>query len=493
MANIDSIRAVAKAVFKPNTAWIFLFFPALFYYMGTRLYSLGLFRSSTYGEILVHELIWMAPALSLATPSSSEAVCSKFLASNKNSKHQLFYMQSHKDCSSLGYPIYLVQDFDDGSVVATTWVEDEELGRGYLLLSTSAGSGKVYRWEAGGGPIAIGRTLHLKDSGCRSNLYKKCAVDSIDNTALIENLNQHMGSGGIVIDTFRSDSSPHLIVAEYGEGRVIRLEENGARTPMIIETHTLTDGMEENNRLSRPFRLLVTPYGDLMVMDDATAHGNGFILWRLPKASDVPALPSLSVSRKAHAWNRNNSTVLPQIFFQSIAMGGLVLDSSGQGIYVTTMDRDSSSVIVVGLPLLEDLNDHESDNEGEKEKEYDDKDKVLTDDGKDTTREEEERTSRALRSRQSKLVFDYTAHAKAPGAIEVDNNGNIYLAVETGILVVSESKAFVAKIAFSADEKIVDLTLGSDKFLYIAMESKLARIRVPNYPLEVQKDLLLKA
>ena len=271
MANIDSIRAVAKAVFKPNTAWIFLFFPALFYYMGTRLYSLGLFRSSTYGEILSHELIWIAPAVSLATPSSSEAVCSKFLASNKNSKHQLFYMQSHKDCSSLGYPIYLVQDFDDGSVVATTWVEDEELGRGYLLLSTSAGSGKVYRWEAGGGPIAIGRTLHLKDSGCRSNLYQKCADDSIGNTASIENPNHHMGSGGIVIDTFRSDSSPHLFVAEYGEGRVIRLEENGARTPMIIETHTLADGIvEENNRLSRPFRLLVTPYGDLMVMDDAT-------------------------------------------------------------------------------------------------------------------------------------------------------------------------------------------------------------------------------
>jgi hypothetical protein len=497
MAVIDSIKTAAKTVFKQNTAWVFLFFPALCYYMGTRLYTLGLFRSSTYGDVLGHELVWMTPAASLANPSSSEAVCSKFLASNKNSKQNLFYMQSHKDCSSLRYPIYLVQDFDDGSVVATTWVEDEEIGRGYLLLSTSAGNGKVFRWEAGGGPIAIGRTLHLQDSGCRSNLYQKCSVDGTGNTAsTTKNPNRHTGSGGITVDTFHSDSLPFLMVAEYGEGRVVRLEENGARTPLIIETQqhtTLANGttVEGQNRLSRPFRLLVTPYGDLMVVDDATAFGKGFVLWRLPKASDVPALPSLSVSREAHAWNRNNSTGIPQVFFQSIAMGGMVLDPSGQGLYVTTMDRDSSSVIVVRLPLLEDLDDHE--NESEEEKERDNEQIDSTDDSKDAIGAEEERASRALGSRQSKLVFDYTAHARAPGAIEVDNNGNLYMAVENGILVVSKSKDFVAKIAFSADEKIVDLTLGSDKFLYIAMESKLARIRVPNYPLEVKTDLLIKA
>ena len=458
MAIPQNIKATMKTVFKPNTAWLFLFFPALFYYMGTRLYSLGLFRSSTYGEILGHELVWRTPELSSSNPSTSAAVCSKFLQANKNSKQKLFYMQSYKDCSSLRYPIYMVQGFDDGSVVSTTWMEDEELGRGYLLLSTSAGSGKVFRWEAGGGPIAIGRTLHLQDSGCRSNLYKQCNVDGITH---------HTGSGGIAVDTFRSDSLPLLLVAEYGEGRVVRLEENGARTPLILETHDLAEGaVDETNRLTRPFRLLVTPYGDLMVIDDATHNDKGFVLWRLPKASDVPALPSLSVSRKAHAWNRNNSTGLPQVFFQSTTMGGMVLDPSGQRIYVTTMDPDSSSVIVVSLPLLDDLEDLGTGN-----------------DSKDTIEEQEERT---LSSSRSKIVFDYSAYAKTPGAIEIDNNGNLYLATENGILVVSESKTFVADIAFSVGEKIVDLTLGSDRFLYIAMESKLARIRVPNYRHEVK-------
>ncbi len=477
MAIANNIKAVSKVAFKPSTAWVFLFLPALFYYMGTRLYSLGLFRSSTYGEILSNELVWMNSAVSLVNPSTSKADCSKFLASNKHKKQALFYMQSKKDCSSLRYPIYLVQDFEDGSVVSTTWMEDEELGRGYLLLSTSAGNGKVFRWEAGGGPIAIGRTLHLQDSGCRSNHYQKCSTDGKRNE----------GSGGIAVDNFRSDSLPLLLVAEYGEGRVVRLEENGARTPLIIETTALANSSEkETNRLSRPFRLLVTPYGDLMVIDDATKRDEGFVLWRLPKASEVPPLSSLAVSREAHIWNRNNETETPQVFFQSTTMGGMVLDPSGQGIYVTTMDPDSLSVMVVSLPLLEDLDDHDL---------VDKHDTMVVDSTGNNSEgtNESEKESRVLRSHRSKLVFDYTAYATAPGAIEIDNNGNLYLATENGILVVSASKAFVAEIAFSTDEKIVDLTLGSDMFLYIALESKLARIRVPNHPLEVKKDLLIKA
>jgi len=431
-------------------------------------------------------------------PLVSEEACSEFIASNHKAKDKLFYIQKSRsknsnsgNCRSLRYPLYLVRDdFDEASIVATTWMEDEELGRGYLLLSTSAGNGRIYRWEAGGGPIAIGRTLHLKDSGCRSNLYRKCGVGNGAHT----NTNSPIGSGGIAVDIYRSkDPEPRLIVAEYGEGRVVRLEENGARTPLIIETATT---MTREKRLTRPFRLLTTPYGDLLAMDNATSsdyHSGGddddnddnnkgaFVLWRLPKASDVPALPSLSVSRKAHAWNRNNNTMLPHVFFRSNEMGGMVLDPSGQRILVTTRtmdpdDNSSSSVVVVSLPLLDDLDDQEESN----------KKGDLVDDNSGMI-------SREMPSRQSILVFDYSAHANVPGAIEVDNNGNLYLAVENGILVVSKSRSYFAKIAFSAGEKITDLTLGSDKFLYVAMESKLARILVPNSPLQVQKELLIKA
>ncbi|OEU16449.1 hypothetical protein FRACYDRAFT_239041 [Fragilariopsis cylindrus CCMP1102] len=456
MRVIETFKIFAKTIFKPSTAWLALFFPALLYYIGTRLYSLGLFRSSTYGEILPHELILIPQSSNNNNNNNNhkDTLCPEFLSSAVNGKNKFLYMKnSNKDCNKLRYPLYLVHDdFDNGSIVSTTWMEDDELGRGYLLISTSAGKGKVYQWETGGGPIAIGRTLHIKDSGCRSNIYKKCSdgigvVNDKDNSAIEDDYNKyHTGSGGIAVDTYGSSdsSSRRLIVAEYGEGRVVRLEENGARTPLVIDT-----GNPNNDRLRRPFQLLMTPYGDLMIIDDATHHGNGFTLWRLQKASSVPALPSLSVSRKAHAWNRNNSTGLPHTFFQSNEMGGMVLDTSG-------------------------IKEGEEPN--------------------NNMQEEERVVARELlQSRQSTVVFNYTAHANTPGAIEIDNSGNIYLAVENGILLVSKSQTVVAKIAFFTDDKIVGLTLGSDRFLYIATESKLFRIRVPNSPLVIKTELLIKA
>mmetsp|Transcript_57972 Transcript_57972/g.64795 ORF Transcript_57972/g.64795 Transcript_57972/m.64795 type:complete len:495 (-) Transcript_57972:78-1562(-) len=493
---VETLKVFTKTILKPSNAWLALFFPALFYYFGNALHSLGLFRSSTYGEILKHELMLIRSLSSHSTNnlSSTKDLCYEFLTSI-NSKNKILYIQNNKNCHNLLYPLYLVHDdFDNGSISSTTWMENDELGRGYLLISTSAEKGKIYQWETGGGPIAIGRTLNLNDSGCRSNIYKNCSDgdNNIDETGkktatANRDVNYHTGSGGIVVDTYRSDSSRRLIVAEYGEGRIVRVEENGARTPLVIETRKFNDDDDDNiNRLCRPFQLLMTPYGDLLIIDDATHHGGGFDLWRLRKASSVPALPSLSVSRRAHAWNRNNNTGLPHIFFQSNGMGGMVLDNSGQRIYVTTFDLESSSVLVVSLPLLDDLDDDDDDD--------DDDEKKIKD--RESTNNQRERVARELQSKQNIIVFNYTANANAPGAIETDNNGNLYLAVENGIIVVSSSsnsQSIVAKISFFAGERIVDLTLGSDRFLYIAMESKLARVRVPNSQLEIQTELLIKA
>jgi hypothetical protein len=50
----------------------------------------------------------------------------------------------------------------------------------------------------------------------------------------------------------------------------------------------------------------------------------------------------------------------------------------------------------------------------------------------------------------------------------------------------------MAKIIFVSEEKIVDLTVGSDRFLYIAMETKLGRVRIPGKSLEIKKEALLK-
>jgi hypothetical protein len=68
----------------------------------------------------------------------------------------------------------------------------------------------------------------MAESGCRSNLHKHCInnnVNTDDDTTT--------GSGGIIIDFLHE--AQRLIVAKWGEGRITRLEENGARTPLIID------------------------------------------------------------------------------------------------------------------------------------------------------------------------------------------------------------------------------------------------------------------
>jgi hypothetical protein len=414
---------LTSMMMKPSTAWLFLFLPALSYYVTTRLHSIGLFRSSTYGTVIDTKLSGIPCAAT-------------------DDDHVLY---TTHDCSQLKYPVYLVdEDFQD--IVATTWKHDEELGRGYLLLSTSFQQGKVWQWETGGGPIAIGRTLHLKDSGCRSDFYRNCTSSG-----------QQFGSGGIVVDTWHDP--PRLIVAEWGEGRIARLEENGARTPMVMQLpetlHGLNDYSDYPPRVQNPFKLLLSPWGDLMLLD---TFGSEDCLLRLPQAATgTPALGSLAVSRRAHSWERINTTQLPQILLHSTHLGGIALEpNQWLRMYVTM--KQNNLVVVVRLSLEE-----EGDEEGHS----------------------------GQQPRQSTILLDYTAYTSEPRAIEVDEKGNLYLVVDDGILLAASSGEILGKVTIS-DGPIVDLTLGEDKFLYMATSTKLMRMRVRHGQLAIPTNLLLK-
>jgi hypothetical protein len=413
---------------------------------------MGLFRSSTYGDVVEHRVeVIRGECFTMQKPSRENHFL--YLLSNSNN-----------DCQTLQYPLYQVLRDDSESIVSTAWKEDKELGRGYLLLSSQANTGKIYRWETGGGPIAIGRTLHLQHSGCRSNLYHDCS----STNDIVRNL----GSGGIAVEAttgITDVQSPRMMVAEYGEGRVSRLEENGARTPLVIQVPHNTDNSDDDEKLQRrlcePFRLVMTPQQDLMILERTSRCFEGdsdipeYIIWRLSRASALPGLPSLAVSRRAHEWTEiNSNATVPKWFFASSAMGGMAMDTTGHRLLVTTQDPNTHQIQVVSLSLSQD-NDSEAE---------------------------------SSIARQSTLVLDYSTHAQRPGAITTDNHGNLYLAVDNGILVGSKSQEHMVNIRMSIEEPIVDLTVGSDKFLYLSTPHILTRFRIPNLPLVIDKDTLRK-
>jgi hypothetical protein len=418
----------------PTSAWLLVFAAAFVYYMSTRLFSFGLFRSSSIGDPFTYEIIASTHCSSL-----SEII-------------PLDCRRLGTKTTTLSGPLYRI--LQEPHTVATTWKHDSELGRGYLLLSTSLGKGKVWQWETGGGPIPIGRTLHLQDSGCRSKPSNECGLEG------------DSGSGGLVVDVWHEP--PRLVVAEWGERRIVRLEpETGARTPLVVQHY------QGGYPVHAPKQLLLTAFGDLIILDSHTTTTKTstttneeeetetvkttHILWQCPHVNTIPALESLAESRKAHSWSSlpsgSNHTIVPQLVLEQSRIGGVTLvPNEWLEIYVT-MSIGEKKTAVLGILSL----------------------------GDDDT------------PRQSRILMDYSQYTKAPGPVTVDEAGRLYLAVDSGLLVVQPPDKVLGTISMpNITDPILSLTIGDDRFLYIATKGALYRMKTRVKPLEIPTNLVIR-
>lgn len=467
--------AQSKPRVSPAFAWLFVFLPALGYFLSTRLSS-GFW--SELGDRATTDLL-------LRLGDASQNACIKLA--------ETFYLASSTACANepaatsveLSSPLQLVQDSGLRGVVDLLWRHDSELGRGYLLISDSAGKGRIWRWEVGGGPIAIGKTLHLEDSGCRSGLYRDCSTE-------------FAGSGAMAIDFYRAGSpSEHaseglLAVAEWGEGRIVRLEENGARTPlqMHVPCATCDVGRSEHNtatcskRIPNVERMLFTPTGDLIVAvhydgtqecrlndgvadidPNAAASSSSASLVQLSYAVHVTPLHSLQESRQAHAWTEVQHTHTARILYANPSVsriGGMA--TTPTSLYATAMksgEDGSSSIVILELSIkdeetdddLEDSRDHQT---GVKEA------KVLLD------------------------LAEYAPGSQNPGALAVSQSGRLFAAVQDGVLILDGTMGVLGKLVVPALPTAV--TLGGDGYLYVATSSRIYRIRTKEKPVELQTN-----
>ena len=547
----NMVAATAGLQLKPSMTWLIVFLPALGYYMVTRLYEAGLFRGSTIGQIVGTKLIVLP---STADGSGLRASCQALESIFYTTTTTTTATATSKSPSSLScttvtdgadhqdvivelkHPLYMVQEELD-HVVATCWKHDTELGRGFLLLSTAGGNGRVWRWETGGGPIAIGRTLSVENSGCRSEHYRSCNNVDRDNGATTS----VYGSGGIAIDSMSSSGtgdstsvveSEHfaegkIVIAEWGEGRIARMEENGARTPLVIQIPDhCSDGADvttiKTRRVHQSRVLLFTPFGDLLFLDknegdDAARDGCGDSVFRLPQAIDIEPLKSLQISREAHSWTelrRGGGTpthdhkppkqhqegeapykderylgMLPESLFRATKIGGMALDTTWVNVIVTAKLGDGR-IVLLSVPLGTE------DNEVEEECE-------AGHGAGDSTCKRVEATSTV----EPTVIVDYTIHADQPGPIAIDKNGNFYLGTDGGVMIVVDTTRSAKKSSKRKNEgntkhfeivgivrtpkTPVSLTLGEDGFLYIATETSLLRIRAQHGPVQIPTNLVL--
>jgi hypothetical protein len=493
----------------PSLAWLLVFLPALVYFLSTRLPSLGFWKEL--GEPVTFD-IWIPSRL--GGVNESALVCSKL--------SEAFYFTSNPSCSDpesdgsltsslkLRYPLQLVQSVGLTNVVDMIWRHDSELGRGYVLISESSGNGRIWRWEVGGGPIAIGRTLHLDESGCRSNRCTEQHYIKVDDHVPIES----KGSGAMAIDFYRAGnpldhgiSEGLLVVAEWGEGRIVRLETNGARTPLILQIPCMdrcpsTIHVEPRasctQRIPNSNRMVFTPTGDLIVavnyeraagecrISDASSDNDQPVvedsitksvasLIVLPGAVHVEPLPSLQMSREAHGWekiqNHNHSVGVlfsdPSILW----IGGIALASPTKLYASATIFKgvDEPYATVIFEVLIGDDDDD------------DDVDDSSTDKMKECG--------------TMKVLFDISEHDptfQTAGAISVSRSGRIYVTVADGVLILdSIAGGLIGKIPIPKESPTA-LILGGDGYLYISSRSLLYRIRIKDRPIALPTNRVSK-
>ncbi|KAL7545631.1 hypothetical protein ACHAWF_008984 [Thalassiosira exigua] len=410
---------------------------------------------------------------------------------------------------------------------STTWVHDEELGRGYLLLADAGRSGRIWRWEVGGGPITIGRSLHMERSGCRSGLW----VDSSDNGdhgACPENLfggsgssekadalcskssslsskPPLLGSASLAVELTRnaerSSMGKNLVVAEWGERRIVRVEgETGARTPLVTlvpnpgyeEDGHHTNSVEDQwRRLFRPNHLTYTPFGDLLFSDnfESDTHGEVGAIYRRKEAVHIPPIAT-EKSRDAHGWRgttgEDNLGVdnMDVLFQRSGTIEGTSLGSDFSLLYVVVKSNSTKTVYKVRLSV------NEEDEDDEDRAKTAEKVSVLY-------------TTKSTDCNEHDEV-PYGANDSVGSKLAVDENGLLYLiACPSSVTLVSNEDGHVIGTLTpdnfqkpDGDQRNVNsfftsISFGEDGYLYITTPSELMRMKARVGGLHVPTNLVV--
>ena len=418
------------------------------------------------------------------------------------------------------------------AVHSLTYQHDPELGRGYLLLSDAAASGRIWRWEVGGGPITIGRSLHMERSGCRSNLWtdqhegegggrgetsrrtKKWVVDGkpIEGGCppneviaalfpLDESTNKDdsslllMGSTGLTIEFAREAETARvgkMVVVERGERRIVRIEDDGARTPLVLTVpNPCANKTEPVVRLGGTGRVLYGPFGDLIFTDTircADDESSASAVYILREAVNVPPLPALS-SREAHEWKQipregdaakgREDEGIEILYGGMDTVSDIALGPRGEDLFVAG--------VVGGIPKIVSISLNDDDGGG---------------------------NDLAIRSRGTKSArpfFDLSKKCSSSNtvsnvkpALTVDHDGNVYASYPGGIVVIGARGNEIASFVLSPlakNNNSVESTgpsiiptaieIGDDGYLYVSTATSLMRIRTRIGPAIIGTDMVI--
>ncbi|KAL7536395.1 hypothetical protein ACHAXR_007133 [Thalassiosira sp. AJA248-18] len=414
---------------------------------------------------------------------------------------------------------------------STTWVHDEELGRGYLLLADAGRSGRIWRWEVGGGPITIGRSLHMERSGCRSGFWVPDDADNRKdgNGTCPENLFGQsgtmemggptscsksatpaqfnpplLGSASLAVELTRnaerSSAGTNIIVAEWGERRIVRVEgETGARTPLVTLVPTEKDDghveIMKWRRVFRPNHLTYTPFGDLVFSDNYESDaipplGNSSkldhvgVVYRRKEAVHISPIAA-EQSRDAHGWmgttseDQNGDEDIDILFQTSGSIGGLALGSDLSTLYILVTEQTTHPGWTKTVYKMRLSADEDEDSEDDSDDKAEGNDNGLT-------------AFYKMTSADCKgNAIDGDPYSSIGSQLAVDEKGIVYMigcpssvtllsqddAHMVGTLTLDNLQKSQENLSNVAPSSFTSVSFGEDGYLYITSPNQLMRVK----------------
>lgn len=459
---------------KRGYAWLFVFIPAFVYYV----HRVYLTSRATGSRNQYHPVAYYVQKENNGDDELRKILYLETKPLESNPNRLIFQTPMEAILRNEGVGV----DADKGlflSLMGPSWIHSPELGRGYLLFSDSHPSkNRVWRWEVGNGPITIGRTLHMAKSGCRSSQCIRHKVvdggdsDNSDNSS--ESSGSEEGDGSADLMPLGGEGvEPLLVVCELGERRVVRIEEDGARTPLL--THYKEKGM------NGPRSLTMSPFGDLIVTDPPS-NGIGGGVYVVREIHDVEAIKSAE-SRMKHHYPANTTVEL--LYDGLYQPTGIAMGKDLDGVYIS--DGNAGNSIIVKVPFDQDEEEDDDDDDDDVDVKESKKSDIRKTDSIPKTREALQKPSSSLEDQcdalnQRHTFFSAIHHPTKIkfGGMVVDEHGNIWIAAgPSGVFIVSPLGTLLGSIPIMTESDFAtDVTIGQDGYLYVTTHSQLLRLKV---------------
>jgi hypothetical protein len=309
------------------------------------------------------------------------------------------------------------------------------------------------------------------------------------------------------------------LLSRRGRERIVRLEQDGARTPLALNVPSLCRGGtveigDDSRRLNRPGKTLYTPFGDLLFVDEERCQvqneqhdGEESIttlksaIYRIKEIVNIPPI-SFRQNREAHSWtvedmiSKHKEVKVELAYIGAEHISDMIVGKDVSFLYVAASIRNEAQECRF---VIYKVQDEENDDDDD-------------DNGDDEEGENGESLVKDL-AQQAKVFYDLTCLfppkisqcSMYGSALAIDHEGHVYATYPGGGLVVlNQNGELMASIQVmdiemekNTKQSIMTfieptaLTIGNDGYLYMSTKTTVQRMKIKTKAMQQPTNLIV--